>query len=59
MNDIYQIIHVSDKKCHLKLLNAELNPISQLLALLGAHHILYVSRIMVNGVIIANAYISH
>jgi len=29
-------------------LNAELNPISHLLALLGAHHILHVSRIRVN-----------
>jgi hypothetical protein len=29
-------------------LNAELNPICHFLALLGAHHILYVSRIRVN-----------
>ena len=29
-------------------LNAELNPICYLLALLGAHHFLYVSRIRVN-----------
>ena len=29
-------------------LNAELNPIRYLLALLGAHHILHVSRIRVN-----------
>jgi hypothetical protein len=29
-------------------LNAELNPICHLLALLGAHHILYISRIRVN-----------
>jgi len=29
-------------------LNAELIPTSQLLALLGAHHILHVSRIRVN-----------
>jgi hypothetical protein len=28
--------------------NAELNPICHLLALLGAHHILHVSRIRVN-----------
>jgi hypothetical protein len=28
--------------------NAELNPICHLLALLGAHHILHVSRIMIN-----------
>jgi len=31
------------------LLNAELNPICQLLALLGAHHILHVSRLRVKG----------
>jgi hypothetical protein len=30
-------------------LNAELNPICHLLALLGAHHILHVSRIKVNA----------
>jgi len=30
-------------------LNAELNPICQLHALLGAHHILHVSRIRVKG----------
>jgi hypothetical protein len=29
-------------------LNAELNPICHLLALLGAHHILHVSKIRVN-----------
>jgi hypothetical protein len=29
-------------------LNAELNPICHMLALLGAHHILHVSRIRVN-----------
>jgi len=32
----------------LNLLNAELNPIFHLLALLGAHHILHVRRISVN-----------
>jgi hypothetical protein len=31
------------------LLNAELNPICHLLALLGAHHIFHVSRIGFNG----------
>jgi len=34
-------------------LNAELNPIRHFLALLGAHHILHVSRIRVNGVALA------
>ena len=33
---------------HFNPLNAELKPICRLLALLGAHHILYVSRIRVN-----------
>jgi hypothetical protein len=34
-------------------LNAELNPICHLLALLGAHHILHVSRIRVKQEVIA------
>jgi len=34
-------------KMHLKPLNAEFYPIWHLLALLGAHHILHVSRIRV------------
>jgi len=33
-------------------LNAELNPIFQLLALLGAHPILHVSRIRVNTIVL-------
>jgi hypothetical protein len=33
-------------------LNAQLNPICHLLALLGAHHIFHVSRIRVNGVLL-------
>jgi len=36
-------------------LKTQLNPICHLLALLGAHHILHVSRIRVNN----NAYIQH
>ena len=32
-------------------LNAELNPICHLLVLLGAHHILYISRIRVNVIL--------
>ena len=36
------------KKKSFNPLNAELNPICHLLALLGAHHILHVSRIRVN-----------
>jgi len=36
-------------------LNAELNPICHLLALLGAHHILHVSRIRVNILCIPRA----
>jgi hypothetical protein len=34
-------------KCVINTLNAELNPICHLLALLGAHHILHVGRIRV------------
>jgi len=33
---------------HFNPLNAELNPICHLLALLGAHHILHISRVRVN-----------
>jgi hypothetical protein len=33
----------------LKVLNAELNPIYHLLALLGAHRMLHISRVRVNG----------
>jgi hypothetical protein len=63
-NDVNHIITHVDKKnrniiswsnfCHGKLaafinpLNAELNPICHLLALLGVHHFLHVSRIRVN-----------
>jgi hypothetical protein len=36
------------KNGQLNPLNAKLNPIRHLLALLGAHHILHVSRIRVN-----------
>jgi hypothetical protein len=35
-------------------LHAELNPICHLLALLGAHHILHVSRVRVKGLYIIN-----
>jgi hypothetical protein len=36
---------------YIKPLNAKLNPICYLLALLGAHHILHVSRVRVNKTI--------
>jgi hypothetical protein len=39
---------------HINPLNAELNLICHLLALLGAHHILHVSRIRVKGVCIVS-----
>ena len=39
---------IKDDILVLNTLNFELNPICHLLALLGAHHILYVSRIRVN-----------
>jgi len=35
------------------LLNTKLNPTCHLLALLGAHHILHVSRIRVKGVVLS------
>jgi len=35
---------------YIKTLNAELNPICHLLALLGAHHILHLGTIRVNGI---------
>ena len=38
-------------------LNAELNPICHLLALLGAHHILHVSRIWVNRFLLSTTAI--
>jgi hypothetical protein len=41
---------------HLNPLNAQLNPICHLLALLGAHHILHVSRIRVNHVTFSTRY---
>ena len=37
-------------------LNAELNPICHLLALLGAHHILHVSRIRVNVIYVVRIF---
>jgi hypothetical protein len=36
-------------KIYINPLNADLNPIRHLLALLGAHHYLYVRRIRVNS----------
>ena len=44
--EIY-ISNVTGDRAILNPLNAELNPICHLLALLGAHHILHVSRIRV------------
>jgi hypothetical protein len=48
---MYIVIHVKYPLLLLDFnpLNAELNSICHLLALLGAHHILHVSRIRVNG----------
>jgi hypothetical protein len=42
------VISVEVKRVLLNHLNTELNPICHVLALLGAHHILHVSRIRVN-----------
>jgi hypothetical protein len=41
-------IDMGSLKVNINPLNAELNPICLLLALLGAHHILHISRIRVN-----------
>jgi len=43
-----QLLTVSITGTWFNPLNADLNPICHLLALLGAHHILHVSRIRVN-----------
>jgi hypothetical protein len=43
-----ELISLNDK-VNINPLNAELNPIRHLLALLGAHHMLHVSRIRVNS----------
>jgi hypothetical protein len=42
-------VHVGDAKNLINPLNAELNPICRLLALLGAHRILHVSEIRVKA----------
>jgi len=47
------------KVIELNPLNAELNPICHLQALLGAHHILHVSWIRVKYVLINNVYFIH
>jgi len=41
------LVAFSRKLCHFNPLNSELTPICHLLALLGAHHILHISRIRV------------
>jgi hypothetical protein len=52
---LYQMLHESDEKCrkygenYINPLNIKLNLICHLLALLGAHHILHISRIKVNN----------
>jgi len=43
----YVLCQFCNSPCAVSLLNAELNPMYHLLALLGAHHILHVSRIRV------------
>jgi transposase len=49
---LVSVKHALPKRCLLFInpLKAELNPICHLLALLGAHHILHVSRIRVKNV---------
>jgi len=48
--------NIYDRKHEINPLNAELNPICRLLALLGAHHILHISRIRVNTVFVINVF---
>ena len=56
--DTSSTVHIlgSPKKCIFNPLNAELNPICYLLAFLGAHHFLHVSRIRVKSVIYIYIY---
>jgi hypothetical protein len=49
LNDFYIKVTVRRYKFLFNPLNAELNPICHLLALLGTHHILHVSRVRVNN----------
>jgi hypothetical protein len=51
----YQVTAVVSEKCFINPLNAELNPICHLLALLRDQHIFQVSRIRING-FISSAY---
>jgi hypothetical protein len=50
--------HKGNFRNFINLLNAQLNPICHLLVLLGAHHILHVSRIGVNTLKLAG-YVMH
>jgi len=47
MATIFVIFNTQYISCRINPLNAKLNPICHLLALLGAHHILHVSRVRV------------
>jgi len=46
---MHRPMNVKFRKVLINPLNAELNPICYLLALLGAHHFLHFGRIRVNG----------
>ena len=50
LNLTVQNILLEIKYSYINPLNAELNPFCHLLALLGAHHILHVSRIRVKAI---------
>jgi transposase len=52
----YKMGDVATKLTTVNPLNPELNPICYLLALLGAHHFLHVSRIRVNSVVIVHLF---
>jgi len=51
MNRIITYLFGRRHVCYINALNAKLNPICHLLALLGAHHILHISRIRVKPTI--------
>jgi len=52
LKTLYEISALKLTLRYINPLNAELNPICHLLALLGAHHILHISRIKVNSLLL-------
>ena len=48
MQRVQHVCYLTDMINNINPIKAKLNPICQLLALLGAHHIFHVSRVRVN-----------